>query len=58
MRGIKIASNPVLRAEALALCFPNAIQHGPRIQTFVRLLRARADRRFMSELPGYDVRET
>jgi len=47
-----------VRTEALDLCFPSAIQHDPRIQTLVRLLRARAYRRLVSELPGYDARET
>jgi molybdate-binding protein/DNA-binding XRE family transcriptional regulator len=47
-----------VRAEALDLCFPAAFQHDPRLQALVRLLRARACRRFISELPGYDARET
>ena len=47
-----------LRTEALDLCFPTAIQHDPRIQALVRLLRARSYRRLVSELPGYDARET
>lgn len=47
-----------LRTEALDLCFPAAIQHDPRIQALVRLLRTRAYRRLVSELPGYDARHT
>jgi molybdate-binding protein len=47
-----------VRSETLDLCFPAAIQHDPRIQALVRLLRDRACRRLISELPGYDARET
>lgn len=47
-----------VRTETLDLCFPAAFQHDPRLQALVRLLRARACRRFISELPGYDARET
>ena len=47
-----------VRTEALDLCFPTAIQHDPRVQALVRLLRSRAYRRLVSEWPGYDARET
>ena len=47
-----------LRTEALDLCFPTTIQHDPRVQALVRLLRTRAYRRLVSEWPGYDARET
>jgi molybdate-binding protein/DNA-binding XRE family transcriptional regulator len=47
-----------VRTEALDLCFPTTIQHDPRILALVRLLRARAHRRLISELPGYDALET
>jgi molybdate-binding protein/DNA-binding XRE family transcriptional regulator len=47
-----------VRTETLDLCFSTASQHDPRIQALVRLLRGRACRRFISELPGYDARET
>ena len=47
-----------LRTEALDLCFPASSQQDPRIQALVRLLQNRAYRRFVSELPGYDARET
>ena len=47
-----------VRTEALDLCFQSATQHDPRIQALVRLLRARAYRRLVSELPGYDARQT
>jgi molybdate-binding protein len=47
-----------VRHETLDLCFPTAFQHDPRIQALVRLLRSREHRRLVSELPGYDARET
>jgi molybdate-binding protein/DNA-binding XRE family transcriptional regulator len=47
-----------VRYETLDLCFPTAFQHDPRIQALVRLLRSREHRRLVSELPGYDARET
>jgi molybdate-binding protein len=47
-----------VRTEALDLCFPAAFHHDRRVQALVRLLRARACRRLISELPGYDARET
>jgi molybdate-binding protein/DNA-binding XRE family transcriptional regulator len=47
-----------VRSEILDLCFPVAFQHDPRIQALVRLLRDRVCRRLISELPGYDARET
>ena len=47
-----------VRSETMDLCFPAALQNDPRIQALVRLLRDRACRRLISELPGYDARET
>lgn len=47
-----------LRTETLDLCFRAGSHHDPRIQALVRLLRGRACRRLISELPGYDARET
>lgn len=47
-----------VRTETLDLCFPAARQHDPRLQALVRLLRTRAYRRLVSELPGYDARHT
>lgn len=47
-----------VRSEALDLCFPATLQHDPRIQALARLLRGRACRRLISELPGYNARET
>ncbi|MCW5556165.1 MAG: helix-turn-helix domain-containing protein [Verrucomicrobiae bacterium] len=47
-----------LRAEALDFCFAEALGRDPRGQALIRLLRSRAYRRLVSELPGYDARET
>lgn len=47
-----------VRRESLDLCFPSAFQHDPRIKALVRLLRSCACRRLISELPGYNARET
>lgn len=47
-----------LRTETLDLCFHATLQHDPRIQALVRLLRSRSHRRFVSELPGYNARQT
>jgi len=47
-----------VRSETLDLCFPAAFQNDRRIQALVRLLRGRTCRRLISELPGYDARET
>jgi molybdate-binding protein/DNA-binding XRE family transcriptional regulator len=47
-----------LRRETLDFCFASALQADPRVQALVRLLRSRSHRRLVSELPGYDARET
>jgi len=47
-----------VRTETLDLCFPAALQNDPRILALVRLLRARSCRRLLSELPGYQARDT
>lgn len=47
-----------VRTESLDLCFPVALMHDPRIQGLVRLLRSRAHRRLIDDLPGYDARRT
>ncbi len=47
-----------MRTETLDFCFPTGKQHDPRIQALIRLLRSRAYRRLVSELPGYDGRYT
>jgi molybdate-binding protein/transcriptional regulator with XRE-family HTH domain len=47
-----------LRNETLDFCFAASLQHDRRIQALVRLVRGRAWRQLISELPGYDARET
>jgi molybdate-binding protein len=47
-----------IRTESLDFCFPASLQHDPRIQGLIRLLRSRGYRRLVSELPGYDARQT
>lgn len=47
-----------VRTEILDFCFAESRMHDPRILALIRLLRSRAYRRLVSELPGYDARET
>ena len=47
-----------LRNETLDFCYPTNLQHDPRIQALVRFVRGLAWRQLVSELPGYDARET
>lgn len=47
-----------LRTETLDFCFTESLTRDPRGQALIRLLRSRANRRLISELPGYDARET
>jgi molybdate-binding protein/transcriptional regulator with XRE-family HTH domain len=47
-----------VRVEALDFCFADSLTRDPRFQALLRLLRSRAHRRLVSELPGYDARET
>jgi len=47
-----------VRRESLDFCFRGTVQHDPRIQALVRLLRTRSHRRLVSELPGYDAQHT
>ena len=47
-----------MRTEALDFCFSTGSLHDPRIQALIRLLRSRNYRQLVSELPGYDARET
>jgi molybdate-binding protein/DNA-binding XRE family transcriptional regulator len=47
-----------VRTEALDLCFPVQSQHDPRVRGLIGLLRSRGYRRLVSELPGYDARQT
>ena len=47
-----------VRKETLDLCFLSAQQHDPRVQALARLLRSRHYRQLISELPGYNARDT
>jgi molybdate-binding protein/transcriptional regulator with XRE-family HTH domain len=47
-----------VRSEAVDLCFAASFQRDPRLQALLRLLRSRPYRRLLSELPGYDSRQT
>jgi molybdate-binding protein/DNA-binding XRE family transcriptional regulator len=47
-----------IRKESLDFCFPNHLQHDPRVRALVRLLRTRGYRRLVSELPGYEALHT
>jgi len=47
-----------VRVESLDLCFPAALERDPRVQALIGLLRSRAYRRLVDELPGYDARRT
>lgn len=47
-----------VQTEALDFCFAASLKNDPRVQALIRLLRSRAHRRLVSELPGYDARET
>ncbi len=47
-----------VRKERLDFCFPAQSAHDPRLRALVRLLRSRAHRQALSELPGYDARDT
>jgi molybdate-binding protein/DNA-binding XRE family transcriptional regulator len=47
-----------VRREALDFCFSDALRHDPRIQALVRLLRKRAYRRLLGDLPGYNAAQT
>lgn len=47
-----------VRDESLDLCFSAAMERDPRVQALIRLLRSRAHRRLIDELPGYDASHT
>jgi molybdate-binding protein len=47
-----------VRNESLDLCFSSAMERDPRVQALIRLLRSRAHRRLIDELPGYDASQT
>ncbi len=45
-----------VRKESLDLCFPASLEHDPRLQALIRLLRSRAYRKLIDDLPGYEAR--
>jgi molybdate-binding protein len=47
-----------VRTEMLDFCFADSLARDPRGQALIRLMRSRSHRRLVSELPGYDARET
>lgn len=47
-----------IRREMLDFCFTESQARDPRVLALIRLLRSRAYREMLSELPGYDARET
>ncbi|MBX6365725.1 MAG: XRE family transcriptional regulator, partial [Gemmatimonadetes bacterium] len=47
-----------LGREPYDLCFPAALEHDPRIEAVLAVLRSRAFRDLLTELPGYDARHT
>ncbi|MES2595377.1 MAG: substrate-binding domain-containing protein [Verrucomicrobiota bacterium] len=47
-----------VRTESLDLCFSDAMAHDPRVHALIRLVRSRDHRRLVSDLPGYDAKET
>lgn len=47
-----------VRTESLDLCFRGALEHDPRVQALIRLLRSRGFRHLLGDLPGYDARLT
>lgn len=47
-----------VRNESLDLCFSASMERDPRVQALIRLLRSRAYRQMIDDLPGYDARRT
>lgn len=47
-----------VRTESLDLCFSAAMERDPRVQALIRLLRSRAHRKLIDELPGYNASHT
>jgi len=48
----------VVREEDYDLCYRTDMEHDPRLQALLRVVRSRAFRRSVAELPGYDTSET
>jgi len=61
---VRLASDEVgldflkVREEAYDLCISGQMEHDPRIQALLRLLRSATYRRVLSELPGYGTADT
>ncbi len=47
-----------VRWESFDLVFEAGLEHDPRLQALIRLLRSRDHRRLIDELPGYSARHT
>jgi molybdate-binding protein/DNA-binding XRE family transcriptional regulator len=47
----------VVREEDYDLCYRTDMEHDPRLQALIRVVRSRAFRRSVAELPGYDTSE-
>lgn len=47
-----------VRTEALDFCFAASFERDPRLQALIRLLRSRAYRSLIDDLPGYDARHS
>ncbi len=47
-----------VRKESLDFCIPDSHSRDPRVQALIRLLRSQSYRQLISELPGYDARDT
>lgn len=47
-----------VRTESLDLCFSAVMERDPRLQALIRLIRTRAYRQLIDELPGYEASRT
>src|SRR5262249_12814596 len=47
-----------VRSERYDLCYAAADERDPRLQALLRIVRSRGYRTLLSELPGYDSRDT